>query len=794
MESMDDWDESSDDDAAPYQSESAIPGTVDPLQQVADVIRPQPSSIFSEQVHVLSGGPQPESGGENEHPHPPLDPNTTHTHGGPIFTAPVNPQPNPPPPPRPIIALPRGLTTIQQLYFHKQNELRSYRTVVETITYPYKVPKEHPEDEETVEQRQLSGPAALRTCLKRTALGLVWEPGQSGGRDPYLCEEDVAAFEGMVVQHANQMNCLTTHQAMYIAFFLRKARLVKASDLLESIGSVELAVRVREQKIEQPDPSWLAQFANKVGISVLTPQDIEQERRHSCNVKAVNAFFERFSGELSRDRALILNCDETHVSSRKRFKVLTPDGHAALKECREKLPHFSAMCTVSGSCHKFKPMFILPECVTLPEELTEFSEQALFVSTGTGWMTQRAFLMYAHFLLHELKIYRGCLPIYLRDARFLLILDGHSSRWTYEAIYVLHVGGVDVLVLPAHCTHVLQVFDVSIGGVLKVRLAELCDMLSRELDISMTLTLEELQVLVETSRAPESIAQKRLLIFAAFLDAWDEAACQRIIRRGFKKCGIFPLNAEKPLKNSLTRRLEPNEFFATPGLIPSDMNCAMVTEPGRLSILKAKPNKIFGRHDEKLTELVEQWRELVAEPVVPGRFLGGPSGFIWGAQMRSTQMPAESPSLRYGCQVDKIILPAVWQITSRLVRGFPIVITLGIAGKCQPLLRYFEENSIEHVAPFKKGKQEVREQAWYDFHTGKVDVCVTTLNNLLGRTFARRTVTVYAGVPNWLTAQLMPISDTLIFFEKEADLAPFKKAGQQIQIVPRSQYDPMETA
>jgi hypothetical protein len=76
--------------------------------------------------------------------------------------------------------------------------------------------------------------------LKRTALGLPWEPGQHGGRDPYLCEEDVAAFEGMVVQHANQLNCLTTHQAMYIALFLKKARLVKACDLLESIGSGSL--------------------------------------------------------------------------------------------------------------------------------------------------------------------------------------------------------------------------------------------------------------------------------------------------------------------------------------------------------------------------------------------------------------------------------------------------------------------------------------------------------------------------------------------------------------------------
>jgi hypothetical protein len=110
----------------------------------------------------------------------------------------------------------------QQRYFHAQDQLRSYDDVIATVSYTYTYPKTRPDEEE----RYLSGPAVLATCLRRTALGLYWEPGMKGGRDPYLCDEDAADIEGLVVQHANQMNCPTTLQAIDIAWFLNKTPLI----------------------------------------------------------------------------------------------------------------------------------------------------------------------------------------------------------------------------------------------------------------------------------------------------------------------------------------------------------------------------------------------------------------------------------------------------------------------------------------------------------------------------------------------------------------------------------------
>jgi hypothetical protein len=605
-----------------------------------------------------------------------------------------------------------------------------------------------------------------------------------GGRDSYLCEEDASAFEGLVVQHANQMNCLTTLQAIDIAWLLRRVRQVKASDLLASIGSADLSVKVRMTQVPRPDKSWIAEFAHRMGISVMTAESIELARRQACNEKAIRDFFEKFSGELDRDPHLILNCDETHVSSRKRFKVLAPDGYAALKKCREKLPHFSAMCTITGSGQKLRPMFILPEFVSLPPDLIPLTNDAYFASSGTGWMTQRTFLMYAHFLLYELKIYRLTLPVELRQERFLLILDGHSSRWTFEAIYILRVGGIDVLVLPSHCTHVLQVFDVSIAGALKVFLAQFCE--------ELELTFDEFHQLVATETIPESMGEKRRWLLEAFLNAWDKAACRSNILSGFKKCGIVPLKPEIPLANHLTRKMFPNEFFRVSGSLLTDMNCAMVTKDDRLEILKAKPNVLFPRHEEKLTRLSDQWRELIADPVVSGRYLAGPSGFVWYSQQPGRPTAFEVCDYpRYACQVREQTPAVVWQISCKLASNLPILVVLPNSRECAVFAEYLKQNDIEYAKICARTSDDTRED-WYRFQTGQVDVCVSTNVALRGMTFARRVVSVYPRVPAVQMLLYTSLSNALILFRDRQELTQLEHGNIKFKVLARTYYDPME--
>jgi len=44
----------------------------------------------------------------------------------------------------------------------------------------------------------------------------------------------------------------------------------------------------------------------------------------------------------------------------------------------------------------------------------------------------------------------------------LLILDGHASHVTNEAINFGRENGLDILILPFHCFHELQLLDVAV--------------------------------------------------------------------------------------------------------------------------------------------------------------------------------------------------------------------------------------------------------------------------------------------------------------------------------------------
>jgi hypothetical protein len=115
---------------------------------------------------------------------------------------------------------------------------------------------------------------------------------------------------------------------------------VKEGTLLQSIGSNKLADRVMRQHIGRLDGSWLGLFAEKIGINALhyamTPQAIEEAWRKACNEKAMDIFFDKFSRDMKRDEHLLLNCDETHISSRQQLTVLGLGGRPALQKCQEQ--------------------------------------------------------------------------------------------------------------------------------------------------------------------------------------------------------------------------------------------------------------------------------------------------------------------------------------------------------------------------------------------------------------------------------------------------------------------------
>jgi hypothetical protein len=59
------------------------------------------------------------------------------------------------------------------------------------------------------------------------------------------------------------------------------------------------------------------------------------------------------------------------------------------------------------------------------------------------------------------------LPEAIRENEIVLVIDGHESRLIFEAAPIFFLNSIDVIVLPACSSHLLQMFDVAVASPLK---------------------------------------------------------------------------------------------------------------------------------------------------------------------------------------------------------------------------------------------------------------------------------------------------------------------------------------
>jgi hypothetical protein len=136
--------------------------------------------------------------------------------------------------------------------------------------------------------------------------------------------------------------------------------------------------------------------------------------------------------------------------------------------------HITAMLSFSANGAKVPPFLILPGLAQLPKELKSLADRGCTItSSSNGWMTRSLFEVWAHHFIRWLNVHRISMPYGSRNARVTLTLDGHISRTNWRALQYLFENKVDVVVFPAHMTHVLQPFDVGIANGLKSNYAQI---------------------------------------------------------------------------------------------------------------------------------------------------------------------------------------------------------------------------------------------------------------------------------------------------------------------------------
>jgi hypothetical protein len=228
--------------------------------------------------------------------------------------------------------------------------------------------------------------------------------------------------------------------------------------------------------------------------------------------------------------SFIFNFDETMLApSQKPHKVVVPAGSPRpVTAVANKKEHITIALCIAADGSKLQPLCILPlrNEPNLPDKVRQF-----YIITGqdAGWIDEEIWNKWiAEIFIPEIQRRRK--EQQLTNQRALLIVDAHSTRSSATAIALLQQYGVDLLVIPAHSSTILQPLDLTVNGIFKHYLGE--------------------------HYAPQADEPKdcnRIRLLATSVLALEIALARLHITLGFARAGIWPFNKEAPLNSALVR-------------------------------------------------------------------------------------------------------------------------------------------------------------------------------------------------------------------------------------------------
>lgn len=163
------------------------------------------------------------------------------------------------------------------------------------------------------------------------------------------------------------------------------------------------------------------------------------------------------------------------VATSKELKVLVPQNmHKYIETAAPDTIHITAFCVNNLVAMKPPLLIILTGLKNLPDELKMLASSGKIwvASSQSGWMDREIFLCWCINFINWLANYRCSLPLNICTKPALIVLDGHVSRECPAALYLLRSSNVNVVVLPFHTTHLLQLFDVVLASPLKAKLTQ----------------------------------------------------------------------------------------------------------------------------------------------------------------------------------------------------------------------------------------------------------------------------------------------------------------------------------
>lgn len=279
--------------------------------------------------------------------------------------------------------------------------------------------------------------------LKRIRNGFSYD---GNGRIPLLNEEESKKLEEYIIQSIERRSCKTARQLVDVAKRILGER--KAIYLMGESLSTKTIKR------------WLEMH----GFTLSKPLTMYEAKAKSDRV-TIAKMYENLHTLFQHGQypdSLIFNMDETWVSTEKKqprgYVVHTADTPPISFQPIEG-KHVTLVACISKDGTDVPSAYILPTYLD-PDKIKEIHglQGIKYFYQRSGFMTNelmRSWLVHV-FIPHVNTIRRS------RDQHALLICDAHVSRHNANVWDVLKANNIDMLVLPAHVTSVVQPLDVGI--------------------------------------------------------------------------------------------------------------------------------------------------------------------------------------------------------------------------------------------------------------------------------------------------------------------------------------------
>jgi hypothetical protein len=138
-------------------------------------------------------------------------------------------------------------------------------------------------------------------------------------------------------------------------------------------------------------------------------------------------------------------------------------------------------------------------------------------------MTKDIWVYYALIFSAQISRDRLSLPKDLRDQDILLVVDPHKTRISVLAAAILILNGLDVLGLPPHSSHLIQMFDVGVVPALKTAFKN---------------ELEKRTKKIMKASSGRKFQAMRTSLVESFINAVHRGATSGNILSGFRKSGV----------------------------------------------------------------------------------------------------------------------------------------------------------------------------------------------------------------------------------------------------------------